>query len=377
MATQGNASKVFCTTLQQSFRVQNDTSLTSTIILAVLQSASCSFTVVINLAIIIALLRKEQLKTAANLILTSMAISDFLVGLIVQPLTVTHQIFNIYGNDSCFLQNISSLVAILCVGLSFVNVCMFAMDRCFAAIFPFKYLEEKIYRKYLAIIIVSWLAIGILVVLTYMKLFSGGMLQRLMTVLFIISMVFTLLSYFIIYGTIRRQKKRISNISSAATKRFVSANFIIHFKRRRRFSFRDSTIDFPQTFVSPRTEDVIKIEDNQVVKIGGVCDIEDASEKNVEPMINPKLRTQRATSYTVLVILAVFMLCYLPLTVLNVITKNTEIDEKTRIVAYNWANFLIVFNSSLNPIIYCIRVKMIRNEVKATFSHIFRFPISS
>eukprot|EP00795_Rhopilema_esculentum_P008759 gene8759-14785_t len=306
-----------------------------------------------------------------------MAISDFLVGLIVQPLTVTHQIFNIYGNDSCFLQNINSLVAILCVGLSFVNVCMFAMDRCFAAIFPFKYLEDKVYRKYLAIIIASWLTIGILVILTYMKLFSGGMLQRLMTLLFVISMVFTLLSYFIIYGTIRRQKKRISNISSAPTKRFVSANFMIRFKRRRRFSFRDSTTDFPQSFVSPRADEVIEIEHDQVVKIGGEGDIVDGSEQNVEQMINPKLRTQRATSYTVIFILAVFMLCYLPLTVLNIITKNIEIDDKTRIVAYDWANFLIVFNSSLNPIIYCIRVKMIRNEVKATFSRIFRFLIRS
>ena len=81
------------------------------------------------------------------------------------------------------------------------------------------------------------------------------------------------------------------------------------------------------------------------------------------------LRQKKSAYYGIFVYL-VFLACYLsllPSTILYM-TNNSEI---TFSVAYYASLFLILLNSSLNPLVYCWRYREIRQSVKSTLKKLF------
>ena len=80
---------------------------------------------------------------------------------------------------------------------------------------------------------------------------------------------------------------------------------------------------------------------------------------------------QKKSAYNVLFVYVVFLACYLPtcISVILFITDSTRISFK---VASEASVFLVLLNSSLNPLVYCWRYQEIREIVKSTVRKIFR-----
>ena len=75
-------------------------------------------------------------------------------------------------------------------------------------------------------------------------------------------------------------------------------------------------------------------------------------------------REKRSASYIV------SLVCFTP----NLITGILLVVDSSRLptlVAYNSSSFLILLNSSLNPLVYCWRYREIRNIVKNTVKKMF------
>ncbi|XP_065063326.1 beta-1 adrenergic receptor-like [Rhopilema esculentum] len=358
---------LLCDTVQPYIKSQANFAIASKVVVIILHIASCLFAVPINLLILIALIHKPHLRTAPNLILTSMAASDLLVGLVIQPTAVIHKVYELLNIDSCFLRAVNALVAILGVGVSFLNVCFFALDRCFATMLPYRYDSERLFNKYLGVIITSWLTLALLVILKETAVIPSSVLQLVMTLLLVVSMILIVISYIIIYRAIRGHRKRAATIAvSIAVKDDGSGTAKLH-------KFKLETCLKPIRWDTSGPDDIIRISYHNVDESPPEPMQKASNEKsldNVKATQEQVLKKQQSRSLTVSLLLSVFMACYLPVTILNVVVSRTKVRGNSLAIAYDWTNFLILFNSSLNPIIYCIRVQKIRTEVRALISNI-------
>ena len=354
---------MLCITLQVALSRNNSTPFISKLSSMVVNILLSIFATITNALIITVLVKKEVLRTGANLILTSMAVSDLLVGVTVQPLNVIYTIFDLVGKDWCTTKKTASFLASLCVAASFMNTCFFALDRCFATLLPYLYLEEIIYKKYLATIVIGWIFLVLLVLMTLVSLIGESLLLNLLTWLFFLSFFLIIVSYSIIYYAIKAQRKKIRSIGLSRRARYVKEDFDIKLR-----DGGQQSSDFVSPISSTVDEMPERIAETSFSTFGckGSYDIEKIEieeSKKVRRSEERIPKRQRETSYTVGVIVAVLMLCYLPLTIFNIVRKVVKIDMMQLHLVYSWTNLFVLLNSSLNPIIYCIRVGVIRQEV--------------
>ena len=337
-----------CITLQRSFYRNTTSPLTSNILIAGVNSCFSLFAVVLNLLVMIVLSRKEEFDTAANLILKSMALSDFLVGLTVQPLSVVYHILDIYGLESCKVKLINSYLGIFCVGASMFSATMFSIDRCFATWLPFRYQEHVIYRKYAAVIISGWMFLLFSVLITFFNFVDKGILFSLMTISFYCCVLAICFCYVMLYKEVRKKRQMIR-----ASPPIVQLNLL---PRNARDGKEFVTDGNKVTGALPEVS--LAIPNCDTKDIRPIPHIQRTTENAASSS------RQRSRSYTVVLILSVFLLCYLPVTVVRALANNQVTSLQTQDIVFDWTNLLVLLNSSINPVIYCIRVQKIKGEMK-------------
>ena len=100
------------------------------------------FAVVANLAVIITIIRSPPLHRPVNVLLCSLAASDFLTGLVVQPVYIAWRFLLHHIKDPCELVHLyqasKSLPALL-VGCTFVNLAIMSVERLYAVSKPLSY----------------------------------------------------------------------------------------------------------------------------------------------------------------------------------------------------------------------------------------------
>nr|XP_057938343.1 trace amine-associated receptor 13c-like [Doryrhamphus excisus] len=124
------------------------------VLLTVLLSFICIFTVVLNLLVIISISHFRQLHTPTNLLLLSLAVSDFLVGLLVWP-------GEIYLRTSCW-----TLGDVLCLSYSYVsfivtfvsviNMVLISADRYVAICDPLHYNNKVTVKRVQLWVCLCW-----------------------------------------------------------------------------------------------------------------------------------------------------------------------------------------------------------------------------
>ncbi len=201
-----------CQTLQTAVDSGVPSPFTSTVASVAFNSVAAIFIGLVNLIVIITIRRKEELRTAGNLILTSMAVSDFLVGAVVQLSKVVHKILHLLNSltsRACLVKQISAYTGTMCVYASLFNVAFFAFDRVFATVLPYRYLEDVIFNRYAATTLSAWFLLALMSLLTGLGVFQPSFLQQVGRLLFAGAVLLILVSYSLIYWIIRRQKRRV------------------------------------------------------------------------------------------------------------------------------------------------------------------------
>ncbi|XP_055366248.1 trace amine-associated receptor 7a-like [Betta splendens] len=116
-------------------------------------------TAVLNLLVIISISHFRQLHTPTNLLLLSLAVSDFLVGLIVMP-------FQILLTEPCWFLGylmcpLLYLVACFTVSASVINMVLISVDRYVAICHPLIYPINVTERRIRISVILSWIYSGL------------------------------------------------------------------------------------------------------------------------------------------------------------------------------------------------------------------------
>ena len=98
-------------------------------------------------------------------------------------------------------------------------------------------------------------------------------------------------------------------------------------------------------------------------------------EQNVAITLNPSLagdfnvRKCKKSAMTVIYIFGLMLMLYIPffaVMAVEIIKGKTNLVK----VAYEWASLIVFINSSVNPVIYCWRMKQIRNGIKRFFGRL-------
>ncbi|XP_033843052.2 trace amine-associated receptor 4-like [Periophthalmus magnuspinnatus] len=143
-------------TINNSCRRSPRPELESTVIYIVL-SAITAMTVVLNLLVIISISHFRQLHTSTNLLLLSLAVTDFLVGSIQMP-------FQIFYFGGCWL--LGDLSCVVCfvsgylvIGVSCGNMILLSADRYIAVCDPLLYHSKVTIRRVQACVCICWISV--------------------------------------------------------------------------------------------------------------------------------------------------------------------------------------------------------------------------
>ena len=178
--------------------------------LIVIHATTCPFTVVLNLLVMIAVKTKARLQSMSNMALACLALTDVMVGLVVQPLFIA-QIWNIIQGETtasaCSIQIASKLFSFLFCLSSIVHLSLISVDRYIAIMRPYIYLQTVTKPRVLIATALAW---TLTLIINTLLLIDVEMVRAIFT-----AVVFSLISVvvfcnMIVYREAHRQEKQIA-----------------------------------------------------------------------------------------------------------------------------------------------------------------------
>lgn len=113
-----------------------------------------------NSLVILAVMRERYLHTSTNYFVTSLAVADCLVGLVVMPFSVLYEVLEntwFFGTNWC---DIWRSLDVLFSTASILNLCVISLDRYWAITDPFSYPMKMTRKRAAALIGVVWVCSG-------------------------------------------------------------------------------------------------------------------------------------------------------------------------------------------------------------------------
>ena len=109
-----------------------------------------------NMLVIVAILIVKKLRSPTNLLIVNLAVTDFLVSILVLPFAIAHQIFG-YWPFNQIICGIYSISDVLLCTLSILSLCTISIDRYLAITKPLQYAAKRTPKRMLIMILIAWL----------------------------------------------------------------------------------------------------------------------------------------------------------------------------------------------------------------------------
>ncbi|XP_029012052.1 trace amine-associated receptor 7f-like [Betta splendens] len=271
-------------------------------------------TVVLNLLVIISISHFRQLHTPTNLLLLSLAVSDFLVGLLVVP-------FQILLIEPCWL--LGDLACVLCSFLPFIsvpatagNMVLISIDRYVAVCDPLRYPTKFTQKTVKGLILLCW----------------------------VYSVLYNLL---FLFDNLRQTGK----FNSCYGECVITIN---------------GTVDLVMRFIIPISAIIILYVRVFVVAVSQARSMRShvAAVKLQRSLTVTVQRSELKAARTLGVVVAVFLMCYCPYFGVSLFGSHFVTGSSVNILMFN----MVVFNSCLNPVIYVFVYPWFRKCIKLTFT---------
>ncbi|KAK2814548.1 hypothetical protein Q5P01_000274 [Channa striata] len=278
-------------------------------IISILMSFISLITVVLNLLVIVSISHFRRLHTPTNLLLLSLAVSDFLVGLFVMP-------FQILLREPCWF--LGDLVCVLfyfipfiIVTASIVNMVLISVDRYVAICDPLRYSTRITQKRIKICVLLCWIYCVFLSFLFYDILKQPG-------------------RYNSCYG------QCVINISGVAD---LILGFIIPVSTIVILYLRVFVVAVSQARAMRSHITAVKLQISVTVTVK---------------------KSELKAARTLGVVVAVFLICYCPYYGVSLSGSDIVLGSSTDLFIV----FLVFFNSSLNPLIYALFYPWFRKSVK-------------
>ena len=161
-----------------------------------------------NLFVFYIVLKNKRLRTRSNACLMSLAITDFAVGLILEPMHVMQFFSDSYRNN-CGFNTVRRFLATLFMGASIGSIAVVSYDRYMHLSKTVNYRQHMSKRKIAFLLILSWLVP--LIVPGFR--FTSEAAYKIMIIIYIVSMLAIMITCYVVI--IRIVKKRENVLKSA------------------------------------------------------------------------------------------------------------------------------------------------------------------
>ncbi|KAK2846258.1 hypothetical protein Q7C36_011112 [Tachysurus vachellii] len=291
------------------------------ILLYVCSAAVVLLTVCGNLLVIISVLHFKQLHTPTNMLLLSLAVSDFLVGALVMPSMLIWTIEScwIFGRDFC-ISFLDFCITFLLIGgiimtISIYNVALIAVDRYLALSNPFLYISSVSKRTMCIVVYSNWCVC--IMYTTSFYYFNGSFENSVMCpgeCLFVVNDVWTVID--LIYSFI--------------------------------FPLSVIIILYTQVFVIAKKHAT------------AIRDLNNHTRPKTQKITSHSMKSERKAAKVLGILVSVFLVCLLPYYIYSLLGNVIELQSETLLT------FLVVvhLNSTINPVIYAQFYPWFRRCVK-------------
>ncbi|KAF3696457.1 Trace amine-associated receptor 7a [Channa argus] len=297
--------QLFNTSCKKRMRPHSESML-----LYILLSFISFFTVVLNLLVIISISHFRQLHTPTNLLLLSLAVSDFLVGLFVMP-------FQILLTEPCWF--LGDLVCVLYYFLPFVivpasvvNMVLISVDRYVAICDPLHYSTRVTQRRVQICVLLCWI---------YSIFYS----------------------FLFLYDNLKQPGRYNSCYGECVINVTVSADLVLCFI----IPISAIVILYVRVFVVAVSQARAMRSHITAVKL----------QRSVTVTVK---KSELKAARTLGVVVAVFLMCYCPYYCVSLSGSDLMVNSSTNA----FMSFLVYFNSCLNPVIYAFFYRWFRKSVK-------------
>ena len=273
------------------------------VVIACINFVSVLPTILLNALVIFVVANSHRLQTNANILLSSLAGTDLLTGLVVQPISVAVQIKRIRSvGPFCIFEKLFALAYSVLSFASLSNLVLLSVERYIAVKYSLRYQDIVTKQRLMAVVLLVW---GFTVVLTLQEIplavtdsvSASYMIAKdsLFTIMCLSYLAVILYNNCYIYSEAQRQKRRI------------------------------------------QTEQV---------------NYEEAK----------RMKKDKKAANTLAIILAVLTLTYLPMFIFILVTSLDDSIVKPRGISiiWSWTSTLVMLGSLFNPVIYCWRIKKLR-----------------
>ena len=287
-----------------TYKKDIDSMLISSIIFSVLSLITAVCAILGNGVVIVAIWKTPTMHTPSNILLLCLAITDFLTGIVSQPAIAAFLISRMVGSyDSYCRAHMTSFIAgYFLSGTSFFTLTAVSIDRFLALHLHLRYKEIVTVSRVLRAELIFMVLV---IVITLMPFYTGfDLFEQTVACIMIFGVIFNMLAYASILRTIMRHQAAIRSELQTCAK-FNGESSLPDFKRIRR------------------------------------------------------------SSRTMIVIFILFCFCYLPnlsVTTALIFKKSHAMGRRLR-TAYEFSIFMVCVNGSLNPAIYCFRIREFRQAV--------------
>jgi len=282
----------------------------------VINGLVCLPTILGNLIIIIGIWMTPSLQTVSNLLLVGLSCSDLGVGLIVPCLNIARNLLKLQGaEDWCDVQVAYTFFGVMFCGVSFLTVAAFTIDKYLALHWHLRYVTIVTVRRVVYILISFWVIFGAMSTIQIWSMTAYRISVCFVVPLFLLGTSYTYIS---IYRVLRRHNTQIQTQSKATVN--VANN--------------------PENF-------------------------------------HINLARYRKSVTSMFLVYCLFIFCYLPYICVQFTILFTHLyhyirdsdysnihNFKQLYVAIDVTETIVIINSFLNPVVYCWRMRDIRNAAK-------------
>ncbi|XP_066569540.1 trace amine-associated receptor 13c-like [Amia ocellicauda] len=273
-----------------------------------------------NLMVIISISHFKQLHTPTNLLVLSLAVADFLIGVTVMPfcLIVLIETCWYFGETVCIIYNTLRFVL---TSVSINHVACIAIDRYFAVCDPLLYSTKITVNITWLIIMLNWL----------------------------ISLLYNLA---LIYFNGNMNGVEEITICYGDCLFAISETWVI--------------VDLLVVFILPCSVMIILylkvfvVAKKHVKVISAIREHKSSNDENKSKKIT--IKSERKAVKTLGIVIAVFLLCLVPYYICTLVDTNVSLSSSS--VVINFLFWLLYFNSAVNPIIYALFYPWFQKSVK-------------
>ena len=301
-----------------------------------------------NVLIVLALWKKSSIHLPSRLLLRSLAFTDLCVGLISQPLAALHAISILTQRLSIFRFTVVSsyITSAILSGVSLFILTVISVDRLLALSLGVRYRQTMTIARVRAYVIFSWvvnITNGLSRLLSNKLIFYSVCITGIF-----LCVVTSTFCYTKIYYILRLKQMKVQGTLSQG---HHNGDFeIVNVKRY------EKTVSSVLCFSCCHRYNVAQRINVQPGESRG-----QPNETNESSPLQIKKYKKTVTS--VLWVHLALLTCYRPF---SIVSGMRAIVGDTFPVAEEFTATLVFFNSSLNPVLYCWRIREVRQAVKET-----------